>query len=374
MPRRHRASEGDWVSLIRRLDELVRAGSGADPFDEIHRLITARIRDEQRHDGRRLSGETLDALLDEAAAAWPGVVTGGSRLPAAVRDACADLLAGVRLLDSGLEAVDSLFEGLSSRASRGERGQFFTPRHVVEAAVRIAAPRPGQRVLDPACGSGAFLHAARRRCPEAAIRGQDFDPRAVTVARTLIAASGGDPAWIRRGDSLRDPPKSADLILTNPPFAGEILDADLLERFEVAGLCRRVERDALFIEQCVRLLRPGGRLVAVLPHNKVGARAFAPLRRWLLRRVRLVGVIGLPRETFLPHTSQKTAILLGVKRPAVLTTIPAEPIRMVVCESVGKDSRGAPVFSPGADRQGPAWTALAHDLDEVVDAMDGVWS
>ncbi|MFT5680320.1 MAG: type I restriction enzyme M protein [Myxococcota bacterium] len=374
MPRRHRTNPGDWGSLIRRLDELVRAGSGADPFDEIHRLITARILDEQRHGGARLSGSTLDALLAEADAVWPGLSVGPSQLPAGVRAAAAELLAGFTLLASGLEAVDSLFEGLSSRTSRGERGQFFTPRHVVQAAIRIAQPRPGQRVLDPACGSGAFLLAARRQCPDAEIRGQDFDPRAVRVARTLVAASGGDPAWITRGDSLRSPPESADLILTNPPFAGEIQDADLLADFEVAGLFRRVERDVLFVEQCVRLLKPGGRLVAVLPHNKVGALAFAPLRRWLMQRVKLVGVVGLPRETFLPHTSQKTAILVGVKRPAPVTVIPAEPIRMVVCESVGKDSRGAPVFAEGADRQGPAWSALAHDLDEVVAAMDGVWA
>ena len=271
-------------------------------------------------------------------------------------------------------ALDNLFEGIISRTSRGERGQFFTPRHVVEAAVRIAAPQPGQRVLDPACGSGAFLIAARRFCPAVDIRGQDFDPRAVQVARTLIAVSGGRPSAITCADSLRQTPEPADVILTNPPFAGEIQDAALLAGSEITALCRRVERDALFIERCVGLLKPGGKLVAVLPHNKVGALAWAPLRRWLMQRVRLVGVIGLPRETFLPHTSQKTAILLGVKRPKVLSKLPAEPIRMVVCERVGKDTRGAPVFAEGADRQGPAWTALSHDLDEVVTAMAGVWT
>lgn len=374
MPRRHRTHTGDWRSLIRRLDELIRADSGADPFDEIHKLIIARILDEQRHDGRRLAGATLDAMLSDAGKQWPGVVPGRCQLPSGVRDACAAMLAEVNLLESGLEAVDSLFEGLSSRTTRGERGQFFTPRHVVQAAIRVANLQAGQRVLDPACGSGAFLIAARQACPDAEIRGQDFDPRAVRIARTLVATSGGDPTWIQRGDSLRQPPEPADVILTNPPFAGEILDSALLQDFEVARLFRRVERDALFIELCVRLLKPGGRLVAVLPHNKVGAMAWAPLRRWLLQRVRLVGVIGLPRETFLPHTSQKTAILMGVKRSAVVDDVPAEPIRMVVSESVGKDSRGAPVFAARADREGPAWTALSHDLAEVVGAMAGVWS
>jgi SAM-dependent methyltransferase len=374
MPRRHRTTPGDWSSLIRRLDELVRAGSGADPFDEIHRLITARILDEQRHGGTKLSAENLDSLLAEADGVWPGLSLGRSQLPTGVRTAATKLLAEFALLESGLEAVDSLFEGLSSRTSRGERGQFFTPRHVVQAAVQIAAPRAGQRVLDPACGSGAFLLAARRYCPDAEIRGQDFDPRAVRTARTLVAASGGSASWIACGDSLRSPPQPADLILTNPPFAGEIQDDRLLASFSVSGLFRRVERDVLFVEQCVRLLKPGGRLVAILPHNKVGALAFTPLRRWLMQRVRLVGVVGLPRETFLPHTSQKTAILIGVKRPEPVEEIPSEPIRMVVCESVGKDSRGAPVFAAGAARHGPAWSALAHDLAEVVTAMDGVWS
>ena len=373
MPRRHHTSQGDWGSLIRRLDELVRAGSGADPFVEIHRLITARLIDERYFSGTRLSGETVDELLAEARQRWPGVVTGPSALPDTLKQTCAALLANVNLLTGGMEALDALFEGICSRTARGERGQFFTPRHVVEAVVRIAQPQAGQRVLDPACGSGAFLLQTRQRCPEVEIRGQDFDPRAVTVARTLLAAAGGEPGWIRCGDSLKAPPEPADLILTNPPFAGEIQDPDLLSGFAITTLFRRLERDALFIERCVTLLKPGGRLCMVLPHNKVGAMSWAPLRRWLLQRVRLVGIISLPHETFLPHTSQKTAVVMGIRRPEAVMTIPEEPIRMVVCDAIGKDSRGARLFVSGADREGPAWAALNHELGDVVAAMDGVW-
>jgi len=147
-------------------------------------------------------------------------------------------------------------------------------------------------------------------------------------------------------------------VLTNPPFAGDVGDA-YGEHYELAR-GRRVERDVLFIERCVSLLRPGGRFAIVLPHNKVGGDAWAFVRAWLLERTQVVAVLGLGRNTFQPHTSQKACVVIGQKRarPVALEAARDEEIVFFLGERDGKDHRGRVVR--GADG------AVDHDLAEAV--------
>ncbi len=196
--------------------------------------------------------------------------------------------------------------------------------------------------------------------------GYDVDARAVRVARLLAIATGGDPARILRRDSLAERGVRArfDAIATNPPFAGARSKAEA-GRFEVARLGGRVERDALFLERCLSLLRPTGRLAIVLPHGKVAGGAWAPLRRWLLARARVLAVISLPRETFLPHTSQRAALVLARKRTR-REAPPGERIFLGVSERAGRAVSGDPILRPtakGATRF--RWRDHDHDLGEL---------
>jgi len=389
-----------------RLEELVLAGSGADAFEAAFALVVARLVAELEPEGTspfvdidndQLTAAAMVDLLHRAAARWPDIVDPDALQefrPAQLAE-CVRVLAPWSLAGAGFEVLDGVFEHLVSKGSKGSKGQYFTPRHVVECCVRLADPAPHEHVLDPACGSGGFLvHGLRhvqKRAPELDLQtwsathlhGFDWDERATRVARALLLAVGGSGAGIRRGDALqrgldglRDgplddalPAAGVDVLLTNPPFAGEVSDDELLGRYELGQRRGRIERDVLFIERCVELLRPGGRLVMVLPHNKVGGRRFAHVRRWLLERVRVVAAIALPQAAFMPHTSQRTAILLGVKRPAPGPPPEDELIRFVISERAGKDARGAPCFVPGGPRDGPAWRVLDHDFDEVLAAI-----
>jgi type I restriction enzyme M protein len=186
----------------------------------------------------------------------------------------------------------------------------------------------------------------------------------VRVARLIAVASGGDPARIARADALRRDAapfvRDSDVIATNPPFAGDAA----YEGFEVSRL-GRAERDALFLERCLDLLRPGGRLAIVLPHNKVAARSWGALRRWLVERARVFAVVSLARETFLPHTSQKAVVLFAKRRERVVPFARvdrAEPVFFAVSERAGKDAAGEPILRPGRDR---TWRAIDHDLDAI---------
>jgi type I restriction enzyme M protein len=189
--------------------------------------------------------------------------------------------------------------------------------------------------------------------------GCDVDPRAVRVARLLALSQGRDPDTIVRGDGLRavDLP-DASIVATNPPFAGRA-PAD---GFEVERVVRTPERDVLFLERAIDLLRPGGRLGIVLPYNKAAGSAFASLRRWLLGRARIYAIVGLPRETFLPHTAQRTFVLFAKKRSSRARgqqPDPRERAMFVVSERAGKDTGGEPILR--SDGRG-----LDHDLDDVL--------
>jgi type I restriction enzyme M protein len=279
---------------------------------------------------------------------------------------CARLLAPHARRDGNLAVADALFEVTTSRRARADKGQFFTPRHVVELMVRLVAPRDGEVVLDPAAGSGAFLwHAAARA--DVRVIGVEIDPRAADVARALLGLlDRGETGKITVGDGLRARLPRADVVLTNPPFAGEIVDAALLATFEVAHGKRRVERDALFVERAVSALRPGGRLAIVLPHRLVSDASLAPVRRFLLERCIVRAVIGLEPSTFMPHTQQRAAIVVAERRGPRTKSLHPE-IAFAISRRPGVSPRGVPI--PRRDAP-DAWRALDHDLDEVLTALE----
>ncbi len=413
MARRHAMRERDWESLFTRLEELVLSNSGEDPFEEIFKLLIAKLWDEQHNQGRTFALThdstaariTIDQLLRDAEAHWPGLIPppAHSRLVDAHLAVCVSAFAHHQLSETSFEVMDGAFEFLVSRAAKGAKGQYFTPRHVVDFCVRMLQPRRGELLCDPACGSGGFLvhamhhvlgpgpvdPAASARYCQSALWGFDFDARAVRVAQALMLFAGSGRANLHRLNSLwsplaaqRDPAsasvtieklmrsrlkgfKGFDVILTNPPFAGEIREKDLLASYSLYQPGRRLERDVLFLERCVQLLKPGGRMAIILPHNKLGAAAWSYLREWLLRELQLVAVIGLGRHTFLPHTHQKAGVLIGVRRPRPLRRVPAEDVFFAVSERDGKDSRGHYAMLPGVAQDQPLWSRCDHDLSEI---------
>ena len=177
MAKRHQNRTGDLESIFLRLEELVLANSGEDEFEEIYKLVVAKLWDEKRGGEPRFKPlvqdretyEQLTRLLEEADRAWPGLLEPPvrPRLTPEHLHVCVEALARHRLTDSDLGVMDAFFEFLVARAAKGAKGQFFTPRHVIELCVRMLEPTSTETVVDPACGSGGFLihtmnHAAVR--------------------------------------------------------------------------------------------------------------------------------------------------------------------------------------------------------------------
>lgn len=179
MPRRHRPG-ATATSVVAHIEEVVLATSGEDAFELVLAVAAARVLE-------RTNASALS--IARVARAHPEL---SITLPREVDEA---LVARVDLLlaraleggDARLQALDAVFESLVPRVAKGDKGQFFTPRHVVDFVVRALAPKSREVVVDPACGSGAFLAHARAA---AAVKtfGSDVDPRAIRVAR-LVALS-----------------------------------------------------------------------------------------------------------------------------------------------------------------------------------------
>jgi type I restriction enzyme M protein len=407
--------------MFSRLEELVLANSGEDEFEEVFKLIIAKLWDE-RMGGTRFRSyadakqtfETITILLREAEKEWKGIVEPFA-VPALTPEhlqICVDAMSRHLILSESLDVMDGFFEFIVSRTAKGAKGQYFTPRHVVEFCIRVLKPNPNETVLDPACGSGGFLihalnYVAERHqlsdsqragyCKDR-LWGFDIDARAVRVAKALMILAGDGKANLIRLNSLFKPAgaqrtfptiesnglvltvedvcrsrlrrhKGFDIIATNPPVAGEVREKQILNEYAVANRKPRIERDILFLERCVELLRPGGRLAIVLPHNKFASGAFAQTRQWLLRKTRILGVVGLGRNTFLPHTHQKASILFAKKRTVGEDVNSSDNIFFAVSERDGKNSKGQ-LFLRSSEREGSVWDRVDHDLADVVTSFE----
>jgi len=133
---------------------------------------------------------------------------------------------------------------------------------------------------------------------------------------------------------------------------------------------RRIERDIIFLERCVNLLKPNGRIAIVIPHNKLGSGNWEYARKWLLRNLRIVGVLSLERNTFMPHTHQKASVLFGVKRIKPIRDIPKnDEIIFLVSEKSGKNSKGKIILKPESTVDSTMWYRSDHDLDSAVESF-----
>ena len=229
MAKRHWNREGDLESLFLHLEELVLANSGEDEFEEIFKLLVAKLWDERpgkkpKFYGRASEVKTFEvvcSLLREAEKAWPGILGMETRprlMPEHLQ-VCVEALARHSIGGKDLQVLDGFFEYLVSKGAKGSKGQYFTPRHVVDLCVRVLRPTKSETVCDPGCGSGGFLlHTLsyvrdHERLSETAVRqycrskvwGFDLDGRAVRVAKALMLLAGDGKANIIRLNSLLRP-------------------------------------------------------------------------------------------------------------------------------------------------------------------------
>lgn len=397
MAKRHQFGT-DFVSSIRRMQEIIMANSGIDEFYEIIRLILAKYFAEASGQLDLPDRALCNKLLAEHAPEIAFIIDGILELqtPDNIFDEIRRVIGTTSIQGQDFTALDQAFEQLTSRTYKSDKGQYFTPRHVIDMCVEAVDPKPGEWVCDPACGSAAFLKSAHsyglERFGKAAnLYGFDYSHRACQVAKVVSLIGTGGAIKVEQVDSLTLPRRTLlheqdgtiealmgpsfigfDVILTNPPFAGDISAESFASAYDVARLsAKRLERDVLFIERCIRLLKVGGRLAIVLPDNKISSRAFRDVRLWLSKNSEIRAVVSLHRYTFLPYTSQKAAVLFAIKQSPSLSSYDSE-VHFFRSDLSGKSSNGSPNFRANADTNAPAYKSLDHDLNEIAPKIRSV--
>jgi len=162
--------------LVLELEDEVLANAGVDVFEELFKLIFAKLYDELQsgRDTKRIlefrnSGQTesdlkekIENLFQKAKNKWGGVFSDESpiTLTPSHLAICVSSLQDVKLFNSNLEVVDEAFEYPINKSSKGEKGQYFTPRYVIDMCVKMLNPQKEETVIDTAAGSCGFpVHA-----------------------------------------------------------------------------------------------------------------------------------------------------------------------------------------------------------------------
>lgn len=367
------------------------ANSGVDEFYEIIRLILVKYFAEGSGKTELPDKESCNKLLAENGPEIAFILDGLLELqtPDSIFDEVRSVFGAISIRGQDFSALDQAFEQLTSRSYKADKGQYFTPRHVIDMCVAAVDPKPGELVCDPACGSAAFLKSAHSYGIEkygvsSGLYGFDYSHRACQVAKVVSLIGTKGAINVEQVDSLLLPERTLlneananiedlmgsgfsgfDVILTNPPFAGDVAKEAFASAYDVARVSgKRLERDVLFIERCIRLLKVGGRLAIVLPDNKVSGRVFRDVRLWLAKNSEIRAVVSLHRYTFLPYTTQKAAVIFAIKQAPSLSPYESK-IHFFCSDLPGKSSNGSPNYRADADLDAPAYYSLDHDLEEI---------
>lgn len=437
--------------IIQNMEDLVLANAGVDAFEEVFKLVYAKLYDEwnaargdksKRYLAFRVGGqtareftETVDKLFNKAQQQWPGVFLDGERInlePDHLK-VCGSFLEDIKLFNSNLQVIDEAFEYLSVKAAKGDKGQYFTPRHVIDMCVKMLNPIIDEYVVDTAAGSCGFtVHSIfhvwgdvftatgpkkwQSDYASSHVYGIDFDPRSVKIARALNLIAGDGKTNVYRANSLdpkmwsdeirvgmkprlrrfpKDPERDKwnrenyrffdfDVLLTNPPFAGDIKDTRIIHQYEIAKRASgkwetSVGRDMLFIERNFEFLKPGGRGAIVLPQGRFNNSTDEAVRLWIADYARILAVVGLHANTFKPHTGTKTSVLFiqkwdeDKKSATHNPKLENYPVFLATSVEPGKDTSGEYIYrigednAPVLDKHGHM--LVEHDLDHIAEAF-----
>ena len=261
---------------------------------------------------------------------------------------------------------------LSIMSSQGDAGQFRTPRHIIDFMVEVVRPRVGERVLDPACGTGGFLISAYKHMRAAAgrmtpakleklhksIEGYDISPDMVRLSRVNMYLHQFPQPAVHEYDTLSDESRwadKADVILANPPFMTPKGGIRPHKKFGV----KANRSEVLFVDYFMEHLRPEGRAAVIVPEGIIfqSAGAYASLRKLLLDGY-LWAVASLPAGLFNPYSGVKTSILFMDRKVAAL----GGPILFAKVEADG--------FDLGAQRRANGVGDLPAALELLLSAHD----
>lgn len=380
----------------------------------------------------------IEALFADVKADYPTIFTesDGINLDKGVLAYIVSQLQMYSLLESDVDVKGRAYEEIVGSNLRGDRGEFFTPRNICAMAVAMLDPDEKQLILDPACGTGGFLITAMNHVIEKiraaevekwgnnvrraedktgervkkfaaqCMVGIDFNPSLVKASKMNMVMNNDGAGGLYQANSLVSPQLwdadlrkralfgSVDLLFTNPPFGSKIQvnDPAILEQYELAhnwtynakadtwtmgeALQKSQPPEILFIERCVRLLKPGsGRAAIVLPDGILGSPGLGYVREWILSNAKILASIDLHADTFQPFVSIQTSLLVLERKSEALIAIERAKgvfndydVFLAVANHVGHDKRGNKTYVRYSDGK----EVVEERVKRVKEYEDGV--
>lgn len=290
------------------------------------------------------------------------------------------------ILNADRDIIADAFEELIGTSFRGGEGQFFTPRNIVQMMIDVLQPTSGEKIIDPACGSGGFIahilqHLIKNKASNYYISGIDKDLFLSKLAKIYLTILGESEYHIFCENSLEVPtlwkPETQnniqlgtfDLILANPPFGAKIpvIGENLLKQYELGyfwqenptpngidgnsskylltkELREKQPPQILFIERIIQLLKEGGRAGIVLPEGVFGNPSDRYVWEYVKKYCSIMGIVSLSQETFQPSTHTKTSVVFLEKKPNNRSQV-----FMAIAKNIGHDKNGKPTFKFNKD-------------------------
>jgi type I restriction enzyme M protein len=246
---------------------------------------------------------------------------------------------------------------LSEIATAGKNGQFRTPRHIIKLMAELIEPKLGDRIADPACGTGGFLLGAyqyilsdlvRKQDPKNLVKdedgfergttsavltpdiikilsdsfyGFDIDTTMVRLGLMNLMMHGIDTPHIDYKDTLSksfNEDSQYHIIMANPPFTGNIDKGDINENLKLPT----TKTELLFVERIFTMLRTGGTAAIIVPQGVLfgSGKAFIMARKKLVEECELKAVISMPSGVFKPYAGVSTSILIFTKASETVNT------------------------------------------------------
>ena len=289
-------------------------------------------------------------------------------------------LADVDFITPTRDPIGDLYEAFIGSEARAAEGQFFTPLNAVQLLVDLVDPRPGERIIDPACGAGGFISSCARRLAAAGVEphviaetvfGVDKDAYLTRLATAHMGLAtlmqpqvhcADSLAWTgREGDTFLSEAAfgTFDVVLANPPFGSKIISSseEVQRRYSLGfkwsrGRTGRWERSEtlqnsvppqiLFVERCMSLAKPGGRIGLVVPESLISGKSYRYVVQYIMDNAQVLAVFGMPETLFKTSgkggTHTKTCLLVLRKRLPVESA--SQRIFMAEAQWCGHDSRG----------------------------------
>lgn len=241
---------------------------------------------------------------------------------------------------------------------------FITPAFLADMMVQMLEPWPDCSILDPACGSGGLLLAAKKRCPGSLLTGIEINRSIAAAAALRLLINGGTAADVQAEDFFRlaaGMEDRWDMVLSNPPYDHDLSDT------------------AHFIGGFLKVLKPGGRCAVLVPEgflsSTVRAKANA-VRRILLQYHTLEAVISLPPEIYAPQIVSHSSLLVfrkgrdEIRRDVFFSRVFREEENPgeagAYLPSIGRvldawKNWSAGELPPGPEEPGPVWWTVSHE-------------